>query len=95
MGWGCSRQPVVETSLDRDRVFRPRYDDNECTFILLRTRSHVKPLTHWLARIFDALVKPDEEYDVIFVKYFKHWRTGRIIYAKNGKSIPIRVHRKK
>ncbi|MDX9690728.1 MAG: hypothetical protein RBT70_09785 [Alphaproteobacteria bacterium] len=39
--------------------------------------------------------KSDADHEIIFVKWFKHWKTGKIIYAKNGKAIPIRVRRKR
>ena len=31
---------------------------------------------------------------VIFVKYFRHWRTGKIIYPKNGNVIAIKLKEK-
>ena len=39
--------------------------------------------------------KPHSGDDVIFVKYFRHWRTGKIIYPKNGNVIAIRLKKKK
>ena len=43
----------------------------------------------------ELLQKSDADHEIIFVKWFKHWKTGKIIYAKNGKAIPIRVRRKR
>ena len=43
----------------------------------------------------ELLKKSDADHEIIFVKWFKHWKTGKIIYAKNGKAIPIRVRRKR
>jgi len=40
------------------------------------------------------LSKKTVEYDIIFVKSFRHYRTGKIIRSKNGKAIPLRVRRK-
>ena len=36
--------------------------------------------------------KPDTnpEYTTIFVKWFRHWRTGKIVRAK-GRAIPLRI----
>jgi hypothetical protein len=33
--------------------------------------------------------------DVIFVKCFRHWRTGKMVYPKNGKVIAIKVKKPK
>ena len=33
------------------------------------------------------------EYEIIFVMYFKHWKTGKIIRSKTGKPFPIRVRK--
>lgn len=35
--------------------------------------------------------KSDEKYVVKFVAYFRHHLTGKIVRAKNGKAIPIRI----
>ena len=35
------------------------------------------------------------EDDVIFVKCFRHWRTGKLVYPKKGKAIPIRIRKPK
>lgn len=32
--------------------------------------------------------------NVIFVKYFRHWKTGKMVYPKNGKVIAIRLKNK-
>ena len=32
--------------------------------------------------------------DIIFVKWFRHWRTGKRVYPKNGKVIAIRIRKK-
>jgi len=32
---------------------------------------------------------------VIFCKYFKHWKTGKRVYPKNGTVIAIRLRKKK
>jgi hypothetical protein len=36
----------------------------------------------------------DENEPVIFVKWFRHWRTGKIIRPKNGKVIVIHLKHK-
>jgi hypothetical protein len=45
-------------------------------------------------------IPPMVEYDppsdeVIFVKWFRHWRTGKRVYPKNGEVIAIRIKKKK
>lgn len=39
--------------------------------------------------------KPSPAYDVIFVKSFRHHKTGKIVRRADGGAIPIRVRRKK
>ena len=34
------------------------------------------------------------EDEIIFVKWFRHWRTGRRVYPKNGQVIAIRIRKK-
>lgn len=38
------------------------------------------------------MFKEDQEYEIIFVKWFRHRKTGKIIHAK-GKAIPLRIRR--
>ncbi len=38
--------------------------------------------------------KPHSMEKVIFVKWFRHWRTGKIVYPKNGEVIEIRLKEK-
>jgi hypothetical protein len=33
--------------------------------------------------------------EVIFVRWFRHWRTGKRIYPKKGEVIAIRIKKKK
>ena len=33
--------------------------------------------------------------EVIFVKWFRHWRTGKRVYPKKGEIIAIRIKKKK
>lgn len=37
----------------------------------------------------------EDDYEIIFVKWFRHWRTGKIIRSRNGKAIPLRVKKNK
>jgi hypothetical protein len=41
-----------------------------------------------------AMQKTTSEEKVIFVKCFRHWRTGKMVYPKNGKVIAIRLKEK-
>jgi len=38
---------------------------------------------------------PDDEYVVIFVTCFRHWRTGKVIRRPDGKPFPLRVRARK
>jgi hypothetical protein len=38
---------------------------------------------------------PDGDYTVIFVKWFRHRHSGRIIYAPPGRAFPLRVRVKR
>ena len=31
------------------------------------------------------------DYEIIFVRWFRHWRTGKIIRRPDGKPFPLRV----
>lgn len=35
--------------------------------------------------------KKADDYIIVFVKSFRHWRTGRIIRRPDGKAFPLRV----
>lgn len=37
----------------------------------------------------------ESEEEVIFVKWFRHWQTGKRVYPKKGKVITIRVKKPK
>lgn len=39
--------------------------------------------------------KDTDIYDVVFVKGFRHWRTGRGVRPKNGKVIALHIKRRK
>jgi len=34
------------------------------------------------------------EEKIIFVRFFRHWRTGKMVYPKNGKVIALKLKRK-
>jgi len=34
---------------------------------------------------------PKNDETIIYVKYYRHWRTGKIVRPKNGKVIAIRL----
>lgn len=37
----------------------------------------------------------NDDYEVIFVKWIRHRKTGKKIYPKNGKAFALRVRRKR
>jgi len=37
---------------------------------------------------------PENDETIIFVKFYRHWRTGKIVRPKNGKVIAIRLKTK-
>ena len=37
----------------------------------------------------------DTDYTVIFVKWFRHWRTGKIVRRPDGKPFPLKIRKPK
>lgn len=57
-------------------------------------RAFRQPFYYRLVRRMSCLMINDD-YEVIFVKWIRHRKTGKKIYPKNGKAFALRVRRKR
>jgi hypothetical protein len=37
----------------------------------------------------------DDDYEIVYVMSFRHFRTGQIIRSKDGKPFPLKIRKKK
>jgi len=42
-----------------------------------------------------AMKLPKYDYIIVFVRSFRHWRTGKIVRRSDGKAFPLRVRVKR
>jgi hypothetical protein len=47
-----------------------------------------------MAKIATAM-PDDDDFDIIFVRCFRHHKTGRMVYSKDGRPFPLRIRRPK
>ena len=41
------------------------------------------------------IMATDNEYIIIFVMWFRHYRTGKIVRSKDGRPIPLKVRKRR
>jgi len=78
-------------------TFGPRIGpgDNCARFLQLSNRGPLVKLYSQASGKEGPFILSKDDDTIIFVKWFRHWRTGKIIRAKNGKAIPLRLKSKK